>query len=67
MARVRCTILEQKIKDKNGNMVDGVRAECMRCDHAVEAVGQGEKAIRRCLAEMNRSCPNEEGNFYVED
>jgi len=67
MARVRCTILEVKVKDRNGKPVDGTRAECMRCDHTTEVTGRDDKAVKHCLAELNRSCPNDEGNYYVED
>lgn len=67
MARVRCTILEVKVKDRNGKMADGTRAECMHCDHTTESVGRDEKSIKRCLAEMHRTCPMDENNFYVED
>jgi hypothetical protein len=67
MARVRCTILETKVKNDYGQMVAGTRAECMRCDKVTESAGTGDKSIKRCLAMLRADCPMSEENFYVED
>jgi hypothetical protein len=68
MARVRCTITEVALDNGMGGKRDGVRAECMRCDKITEAVGRGEKSVKRCLVLMRQGCDlGEEGNFYIED
>jgi hypothetical protein len=54
-------------RNSQGFEVESVRATCTDCGHIVEAYGQGESSIRRCMARLREECPEAKTNYYVPD
>jgi len=65
--RVKCTVSEITMQNDSGIDVNSVEACCMKCGHTTRSFGTGENSRKRCLVLMREECPNQEGNFYVDD
>jgi hypothetical protein len=67
MAKINCQVEMVGITNDAGNEVDGVQLTCDECDNQTESYGTGPRSIRRCLALMKESCPNDANNYYTAD
>lgn len=65
--RVKATVTEVELISERGYPVNGVQAECSRCEHETESYGTSEASIKRCLALLREECPRNEKNYYGED
>lgn len=65
--RVPCEIDDVTLANDDGIEIDGVCANCTRCDHETESFGTSEASVKRCLALMREECPLGEKNFYITD
>lgn len=67
MARVPCEIRAASLINDRGGATPGVVARCTECDHETESFGEGAASVKRCLAQMRDTCPENENNFYIRD
>lgn len=67
MARKVEVAMEFKlVQNERGQMVAGCEATCGECGHKESSFGDGIPSQKRCLAMLNRNCPQGGGRFYVD-
>jgi len=72
--KVECEVQEilkdvdVKIQDKvlGKDLVPGVKVVCSKCGHTIEAIGQDDIVVKKCLNQFKNECPGQEVNLYVE-
>ena len=64
MPAVNCKVRRVDLENEEGIMVPGLEVECTKCGHTTESFGQRGRSLRRCLALMGETCPDED-NFYT--
>jgi hypothetical protein len=61
--KVPCSIGYVELEGDWGD-VPGVEVACSRCGHSQTAYGQHTGSVKRCLVQLNKTCPKDESNFY---
>jgi hypothetical protein len=58
--------VEVRVEEATVGGRPGVAAECLECGEQVECRGTTERSVKRCLAMLRENCPQDAGNYYVE-
>ena len=52
------------LENAGGAVIPSVRVRCCKCGHVAEAFGEQDASINFALEKLNKTCPNNEDNFY---